>query len=122
LSRFHKLVLWFVRASLLALALQVGGVVHASADALAAAGILDEEHEQCPPDGACDDCLLGCPNCHCGAGLRTVLAEVALTLEPAHREPDLTRGPTEGSNAPLGPTLDSVYRPPRTPVPHHALS
>ena len=122
MSRFNKLVLWFIRAALFALALQVGGVVHASADALAAAGVIDEEHEQCPPDGACDDCLLGCPNCHCAAGLRTVIPDAALALEPVDGGPSLALRATEGPNASLDPTLDSIYRPPRTPARFEAIS
>lgn len=113
LRRFNKLVLWFIRAALFALALQVGGVVHASADALAAAGVIDGEHEQCPPDGACDDCLLGCPNCHCAAGLRTVIPEADWALEPVHGEPGRALRANEDAHAALGPTLDSIYRPPR---------
>ncbi len=122
MSRFAKLFLRFVRAAVFALALQLGGVVHAAADALAAAGVIDDQHEQCPPDGSCDDCLLGCPNCHCGAALRTVVPDADVALEPAHGEPGLALRATEGSTFSLGPTLDSIYRPPRTPVRFRVIS
>jgi len=111
--RPYPLFVWVLRAVLLALALQVGGVIHGAADLLGAVGVLAGEHEQCPPDGACDDCLAGCPNCHCAAALRTVAPAGGWSLEPARREPGLTLCVNEGSSAPLGPTLDSVYRPPR---------
>ena len=107
---------WLLRAVLLALALQLGGVIHGTADVLGAAGVLAGEHEQCPLDGACDDCLAGCPNCHCAAALRTVAPAGGWSLEPARREPGLTPCVKRGSSAPLGPSLDSVYRPPRSPV------
>jgi hypothetical protein len=113
LVRQRPFFAWLLRAALLALALHLGGVIHATADALVTAGVLAGEHEQCPADGACDDCLAGCPNCHCGSALRTVAPDAGWAVEPAHGEPGLALRPTEGSSAPLGPTLPSVYRPPR---------
>ena len=107
---------WLVRAALLVLALQLGGVIHGAADALATIGVLDAEHEACPPDGACDDCLAGCPNCHCAGALRTVVPDGALALSAPHGEPRRMLRATDGSSASLGPTLPSVYRPPRAVV------
>ena len=104
---------WLVRAALLLLALQLGGVIHTAADALGAVGVLAAEHEQCPADGACDDCLAGCPNCHCAGALRTVVPESGLVLELDHGGADVALRSTGGAPAPLGPTLPSLYRPPR---------
>jgi hypothetical protein len=104
---------WLVRAALLALALQLGGVVHGAADVLAAAGVLEGEHEECPADGACDDCLPGCPNCHCAGALRTVVPGGAPALEFVRDGAPVTVPATARSRAALGPTLPCVYRPPR---------
>jgi hypothetical protein len=112
-QRKYAPFLWVLRALLIALALQLGGMIHGTADLLGAVGVLAGEHEQCPPDGACDDCLAGCPNCHCAAALRTVAPDASWSVEPAHGAPDLALCVRSGSSAPLGPTLDSVYRPPR---------
>ncbi|HEX6272301.1 MAG TPA: hypothetical protein VFZ53_04655 [Polyangiaceae bacterium] len=106
-------VAWIVRAALAVLALQLGGVIHTASDALSAVGVLDVEHEECPVDGACDDCLAGCPNCHCAGALRTVVPEANVALEPRHPELDLALAGGAGANVPLGPTPPSVYRPPR---------
>jgi hypothetical protein len=76
-------------------------------------GVLEGEHEACPADGACDDCLAGCPNCHCGAALRTVAPGAGWSLAPAHAEPGLASFANDPSSAPLGPILPCVYRPPR---------
>jgi hypothetical protein len=105
-----------LRAALFALALQLGGLIHGAADALVAVGVLCGEHEQCPPDGACDDCMAGCPNCHCAATLRTVAPRSDLSIEPAHDELYRTDLARDVSSVPLGPILPSVYRPPRSVV------
>lgn len=104
---------WIVRAALLVLALQLGGVIHSASDVLATMGVLHAEHEECPADGACDDCLAGCPNCHCAGALRTVAPGPAVGLELAREDSATTRHAASGSSAPLGPTLPPVYRPPR---------
>jgi hypothetical protein len=105
-----------LRAALVALALQLGGMIHGAADALVAVGVLCGEHEQCPPDGACDDCMAGCPNCHCAATLRTVAPRSEVRIEPAHDEIYRTDLARDASSVPLGPILPSVYRPPRSVV------
>ena len=114
--RLRSLVAWVLRVALVVLTLQVGGVIHGAADVLAAAGMVDEEHEQCPPDGPCDDCPAGCPSCHCGAALRTVAPEGGFALEPVHDAASLVLGVSSASRVPLGPILPSVYRPPRSVV------
>jgi hypothetical protein len=106
-------VAWIVRAALVVLALQLGGVIHTASDGLSAAGVLDIEHEECPVDGACNDCLAGCPNCHCAGSLRTVVPQADVALEPRGPELGLSLGAGAGANVPLGPTPPSVYRPPR---------
>ncbi|HEX6764521.1 MAG TPA: hypothetical protein VF103_03565 [Polyangiaceae bacterium] len=116
-KRLPRLVRVFgclLRAAALVFVLQLGGVIHAAADALATAGFLAADHEQCPADGACDDCLAGCPNCHCSAALRTVAPDPSLIVEPAHGEPKASPCSVESSSAPLGPILPSLYRPPRS--------
>jgi hypothetical protein len=105
---------WILRAALLALALQLGGVIHAAADVLVTAGVLEGEHEECPADGSCGDCLAGCPNCHCAGALRTVVPAGALALEFVRDGSRATVHATARSRAALGPTLPSVYRPPRS--------
>jgi hypothetical protein len=112
-QRKYPPFLWVLRAVLIALGLQLGGAIHGTADLLGAVGVLTGEHELCPPDGACDDCLTGCPNCHCAAALRTVAPSPSFALERAHGEPDLALCIQNGSSAPLRPILDSIYRPPR---------
>lgn len=104
---------WLVRAALLALALQLGGVIHATADALGMIGVLDGEHEACPADGACDDCLAGCPNCHCGGALRTVAPEGGAMFDPLRLSLDIALIGVDAWRMPRGPTLPSLYRPPR---------
>jgi len=104
------------RAVLVALACQLGGVIHGAADALVAVGVLAGEHEECPPDGACDDCMAGCPNCHCGAALRTVAPERGFALELDLDAGSLVLAVSGASSVPLGPILPSVYRPPRSVV------
>jgi hypothetical protein len=104
-----------LRAALVALAFQLGGMIHGAADVLVAVGVLCGEHEQCPPDGACDDCLAGCPNCHCAATLRTVAPRSDLGLELAHAARHRAPRVRDAWSAPRGPILPSVYRPPRSP-------
>jgi hypothetical protein len=111
-----------VRAALLVLALQLGGVIHTAADVLVAIGFIDGEHETCPADGACDDCLAGCPNCHCGGALRTVAPEGGVAFEALGAPTDAARHAIDGSRVPRGPTLPSLYRPPRAFVPALAVS
>jgi hypothetical protein len=114
--RLRALAAWVLRVVLVLLTLQVGGVIHGAADVLAAAGMLDEEHEQCPPGDPCDDCPAGCPSCHCGAALRTVAPERGFALAPVDDVASLMLGVSSASSGPLGPILPSVYRPPRSVV------
>jgi len=94
--------------------LEVGGLVHAVMDVVTAVANIQHDEERCPPNGPCDDCPAGCPNCHCPNALGAVLpasapaALVDLTAAVAAR-PLLDRG-----RAPEGPDLPSLYRPPRS--------
>lgn len=123
-STVHRLAVlaWLVRVALVALALQLGGVIHGAADVLTAVGVIAAEHEECPTDGGCSDCLPGCPNCHCAGALRTVIPEGGLSLELLVADGRRTLRVSDGSAVPLGPTLPSVYRPPRTFVRNVVIS
>jgi hypothetical protein len=113
--QFRKVwLVWLavLRAFTLIFALQLGGVLHDASDLLSAiAAESDTEHEQCPADGPCDDCPPGCPNCHCGV-LGSLSAAPRLAIAP----PDAlsARSPSfEVAEAPKGPELPGLFRPPR---------
>src|SRR5262245_34921093 len=81
--RSFALLLAMLRVLTVLFAMQLGGVIHGSADLLdATLASAEGEHEHCPPDGPCDDCPPGCPNCHCAAAHGSVAPEPALTSVP----------------------------------------
>lgn len=106
------LLVAFLRVLTLLFAMQFSGLIHGVSDfvgAVAAEG--GHEHEQCPPDRPCEDCPPGCPNCHCGV-LGSVLPESPLALLlslPTDSRPSRV----DARDAPAGPELPSLFRPPR---------
>jgi hypothetical protein len=105
-------LLALVRVVTVLFAMHFSGLIHGISDLVEAVVLADStEHEQCPPAGPCEDCPPGCPNCHCG---------VLGSLEPESPLALLARLPLapelrqlEGAEAPVGPELPSLFRPPR---------
>jgi hypothetical protein len=103
-----------LRVLAMLLGVQLAGVGHAAADALHVTGIIaQEEHEECPPDRACDDCPPGCPQCHCSNRVPSVAPLVSFVVANALPGADVSFAPTESASPPR-PELPSLYRPPRT--------
>jgi len=109
----HARVLVLLRVLAVVLGFEFAGVGHAAADFVGSIAASAEEHEQCPPDGACDDCPPGCPSCHCANRISSVAVRRA-QLPPSAEAPshDAWLQLTE-RGASAGPALPSVYRPPR---------
>ncbi|HEY3493234.1 MAG TPA: hypothetical protein VGK73_01055 [Polyangiaceae bacterium] len=108
-------VLLLLRLLAVVLGLQLGGIGHAAADLIESMSSSAEEHEQCPADGACDDCPPGCPSCHCANRVPSVAANgqpLPFAVEPPPLDAWLGLA---ANRAPPGPEPSSVYRPPRTP-------
>ncbi|HYQ15601.1 MAG TPA: hypothetical protein VEQ58_07585 [Polyangiaceae bacterium] len=112
LRRSFVVFLALFRAFTVLLALQFSGVIHDATDVVqAVARVAHREHEQCPPDGPCEDCPPGCPNCHCASvggavaavGFASLLAPLSDSL-PAARP---------AAQAPLGPEPSLLFRPPQ---------
>jgi hypothetical protein len=102
-----------LRVLTVAIGIQLSGAGHAVADALTALSAHVGEHEDpCPPNGPCDDCPVGCPNCHCPNAFRSglPLSEARLT-EPFL--PALLVSWFEAP-APKNPDPSLPFRPPRT--------
>jgi hypothetical protein len=97
-------------------ALQLGGVLHDALDVAAAVMNVEEEHERCPDDGACDDCPAGCPNCHCANAMRLVVPEPTPYLQIATSSPVAVVWVVAADDTPPRPELASLYRPPRRAV------
>ncbi|MFZ5894663.1 MAG: hypothetical protein ACOY0T_26610 [Myxococcota bacterium] len=113
-ARPLMLLLALFRALAVLLALQLGGIPHGTVDVLSAVMGVEEEHEQCPDDGSCNDCPAGCPNCHCSNSLRVAVPQapasplvVSVSLPPP-------AWATADEDCRSGPELPSLYRPPRT--------
>ena len=100
------------RLLVVALSLQLSGSPHAAVD-LAVAIVGESGHEeQCPPEGPCDDCPPGCPNCHCSNTLRALEPSSGLVaLEAAVRL--ISAAPERPARPRLRPELPLPFRPPR---------
>jgi len=94
-------------------AMQFSGLIHGISDVVDAVAVREEgaEHEHCPPDRPCEDCPPGCPNCHCGV-LGSLVPDSPLALR-ARLPVDSRPHRLEGTQAPAGPELPSLFRPPR---------
>jgi hypothetical protein len=101
-----------LRALVLALGLQISGVSHAVEDALSLVVAEQVEHEQCPADGPCDDCLQGCPQCHCSNALRSMTPPAG---PPAVWKLEATKLGARRTRArsPQSPDLPGLFRPPQ---------
>jgi hypothetical protein len=106
------LVAVLVRALTVLLALQFCGAIHDVSDAVASfVSVADVQHEECPPDGPCDDCPPGCPNCHCAA-LGTLIPALRVDVAPALLEESLPAC-LDQTQAVTGPDRPALFRPPR---------
>jgi hypothetical protein len=103
-----------VRVLALVLGLQISGTGHLAADALSLAvpSIASHEEERCPPDGACNDCPAGCPQCHCPNAIGSIVprADVLEALVFAVSKSPALRIEAQ---APPSPVLPLPFRPPR---------
>jgi hypothetical protein len=111
-ARFCARAALLLRLIAVVLGIQLSGVGHAMADAVAAMAEHAAEHgDPCPPNGPCDDCPVGCPNCHCPNAFRSglPLSEAELT------EPILPAFLVTWSeaHAPQSPDPKLPFRPPR---------
>lgn len=113
-GRAWALLLVVLRSLLLVFALQFSGVVHDVSDFIEAVADAPEraEHEQCPVDGPCSDCPPGCPNCHCAAAMGSLAPPPALAVLPQVLALSLGAS-LYGTQAPPGPDLPGLFRPPR---------
>jgi hypothetical protein len=103
-----------LRVLAFALGVQLSGGAHAASEVLSlvVSGMVEHD-EQCPADGACDDCPPGCPSCHCQNHLPSVPPELASALL-RERLPSTPIAALEvEAQVPLGPELPAVFRPPR---------
>ena len=101
-----------VRVLTVLLSLQFCGVIHDFSDAVRSIVTAEElQHEKCPPDGPCEDCPPGCPNCHCAA-VRSIVPNIRLDVTPDLLEASL---PTclYATQAVAGPDRPCLFRPPR---------
>ena len=100
----------------LALALQLTGLVHVVSDALCLTADDIPAHFFTDDDGS--DCPPGCPSCHhVNGGVAAPPPQFVETIAPAGEE-----GAGEVVYRflePLAPALDSVFRPPRSTFQHH---
>ncbi len=102
-----------LRVAMVLFALQFSGVIHDASD-VAVAGVGGEaDHERCPLDGPCDECPIGCPNCHCPAPVRPPPPPVQVVTTLGDR---LALASLYETQAPDGPDLPSIFRPPRGPL------
>src|SRR5213075_506222 len=112
--RAWALLLVVLRSLLLVFTLQFSGVVHDVADFVEAVTAAPDRvaHEQCPADGPCNDCPPGCPNCHCPAALGSLAPAAPIAVLPQVLVLSLAPSLYE-TQAPPGPELPSLFRPPR---------
>jgi hypothetical protein len=100
-----------LRALPVVLVLQLSGAAHFVEEAVSLVSQSEVHHEQCPPDGPCDDCPPGCPQCHCANALRAALPPVSPSLRAiascAGEPPSLRQ------LSPPTPELPSLFKPPR---------
>jgi hypothetical protein len=108
-------ILVALRVFAVLLGLELAGVGHAVVDLVeCVAAEAGEAHEQCPPDGACDDCPPGCPSCHCANRVTSVAPNRAPLPSVVETPPaDAWLRFAERGVSP-GPEPSSVYRPPRS--------
>jgi len=78
----------------------------------AVAGFADGHRDECPLEGPCDDCLPGCPSCHCSNALTSVVPQVGAPVLLAFADAP-SPAPASAGRAPLGPDCPSLFRPPR---------
>ena len=105
-------MLALVRVLTALFALHFCGLIHEVSDVVSAVTVgQTHEHEQCPPDRPCEDCPPGCPNCHCGT-----LGSFALAPRVSGLLGHVSSAQAslfENAEAPPGPELPSLFRPPR---------
>jgi hypothetical protein len=105
-------LLTLLRVLSLVLGVQLSGVAHFAAEVVEAAVAEQAHHETCPPDGPCDDCPPGCPQCHCSNGLRSVPPDAASPVASVLETPgNGLSAPTR--EKPPTPDLPLPFRPPR---------
>lgn len=102
----------FARVLAVVLGLQVSGAGHAAADLVASSHAAGEQ-EHCPPDGPCDDCPSGCPNCHCPNFMRSVAAPASDAFAARVLPALVSERLLYDARAPGDPALPSLFRPPR---------
>jgi hypothetical protein len=96
-------------AIVIAFTLQLSGIAHAVADALAFAAHEAHEDADCRDGGS--ECPPGCPDCHCThLGSAAVMPAFARSIEFAT---NIEFGELHQTPPPQ-PTSDQLYRPPRT--------
>jgi hypothetical protein len=101
-----------VRVLALVLGLQLTNGAHLVEDVVALVTAEHAEHEQCPADKPCDDCPAGCPQCHCGGGLRSVAPPAAEALTIAF-DVSVPAAHAPSEQAPIAPELPGLLRPPK---------
>jgi hypothetical protein len=106
------LLVALVRVLTILLSLQFCGAIHDFSDAVRSLVTADQvQHETCPPDGPCDDCPPGCPNCHCAA-IRSIVPDTRLDVAPDLLEASLPAC-LYATQAVAGPDRPCLFRPPR---------
>lgn len=113
-GRLVRILLVAVRMIVAVTAVQITGIPHVVADAVAAVQG-DDRHEECPNDEDGRECPPGCPSCHCAHPMNALPA-VPPPMELDFLIPiEVAIAPYE-AQAPPGPDLASLYRPPRCAV------
>jgi len=101
-----------VRVLTVLLSLQFCGAIHDFSDAVRFVVSADDgQHEKCPPNGPCDDCPPGCPNCHCAA-VGSIVPDVQVELAPELLAESLPSC-LYATQAVAGPDRPPLFRPPR---------
>lgn len=111
-GRLVRILLVAVRMIVAVTAVQITGIPHVVADAVAVVQA-DDRHEDCPNEDDGRECPPGCPNCHCTHPM-SALPFVAppMVLDPLIPI-EVAIAPYEAL-APPGPEPAGLYRPPRS--------
>lgn len=107
-------LLGLLRVLALVLGMQLSGTGHLAADALSLAlpGVAEHEDESCPPDGPCNDCPAGCPQCHCPNAFGSIAMQGGMPF-PVTLPVEKASAPHFDAEAPAPPDLPLPFRPPQ---------
>jgi hypothetical protein len=106
-------MLFATRLVALLAGVQISGIANIADDLLVATGLMSARADDCSGDDHDAECPPGCPQCHCfhcGMSSLPVFAANDLPTPKAQQSAFWLMS----DEAPRGPVLPSVYRPPRS--------